>query len=173
MDRRELLRLGLAAVPATMWAQHHPEVPGMLPMLDVSSADWKPVFFNAHENETAIVLSELIIPQTDTPGAKAALVNRWMDKLLAASAPARQASVTVALGWFDTYAKKTQSAEFVKLAPAKQIAILETVSKNGADGHQQFQTIKSFTSSIYYATEIGVNELNKGGRVPTGPGCPA
>lgn len=173
MDRRELLRLGLAAVPTTMWAQHHPDVPGMLPMLDVNSADWKPEFFKAHENETAIVLSELIIPQTDTPGAKAALVNRWMDKLLAASTSARQTSITSGLAWLDTYAQKTQGGQFVKLTPAKQIAILETISKNGQDGHQFFQTFKSFTSSIYYATEIGVNELNRGGRVPAGTGCAA
>jgi len=38
-----------------------------------TTPDWKPELFDAHQNETVVVLSELIIPATDTPGAKAAL----------------------------------------------------------------------------------------------------
>ena len=38
----------------------------------LSSPDWKPKFFDEHENETVVVLSDLIIPATDTPGAREA-----------------------------------------------------------------------------------------------------
>src|SRR5579863_4327755 len=48
----------------------------------ISHPNWKPVFFDEHQNETVIALTELIIPQTDTPGAKAALVNRFIDLML-------------------------------------------------------------------------------------------
>ena len=34
------------------------------------------------QNETVIVVSELIIPETDTPGAKAAKVNEFVDVML-------------------------------------------------------------------------------------------
>src|SRR5690348_16387514 len=44
-----------------------------------TEANWQPLFFDEHQNETVITLTELIIPQTDTPGAKAALVNRYLD----------------------------------------------------------------------------------------------
>ena len=51
----------------------------------LTSAHWQPRFFDAHQNETVIVLSDLMIPSTDTPGAKAALANRFIDLLLSAS----------------------------------------------------------------------------------------
>ena len=31
--------------------------------------------------------------------------------------------------------------------------------------------LKGMTAEVYYATEIGFNELNKGGRVPATFGC--
>ena len=181
MDRREILRLGLAAFPVSVWAQHHPEVPGILAQT-ASAKNWKPEFFNAQQNETVIILSELIIPTTDTPGAKAALVNRHMDHLLAASKPGQQAPISNGLAWMDAYAQKTGGKQFVGLRPAEQVAILEKLSTPGVEGKPAedlvegtrfFNVFKSFTSRIYYATEIGTEELNKGGRVPAGTGCPA
>src|SRR5207237_1175033 len=47
-----------------------------------SGANWIPVFFDAHQNETVVALTEMIIPETDTPGAKSALVNRFIDLML-------------------------------------------------------------------------------------------
>lgn len=177
MDRREILRLGLAAFPVSVWAQHHPEVPGTLAQT-AGAKNWKPEFFNAHQNETVIALSELIIPATDTPGAKAALVNRHMDHLLAASKPAQQSPISDGLAWIDAYSEKTGGKQFVKLKPTEQVAILEKIAAPGAagdlaEGARFFNVFKSFTSRVYYATEIGTAELNKGGRVPTGTGCAA
>ena len=43
----------------------------------------------AHQNDAVIVLTELIVPETDTPGAKATLVNRFIDGVLA-DAPSRR-----------------------------------------------------------------------------------
>lgn len=39
--------------------------------------------FNAHQNETVATIAELIIPATDTPGARAALVNQFIDLIVA------------------------------------------------------------------------------------------
>ena len=57
MDRRNLLQLAAVAAPGSALAQVS------------TTPDWKPEVFDAHQNETVIVLSELIIPATDTPGA--------------------------------------------------------------------------------------------------------
>src|SRR5437867_10734692 len=54
---------------------------------ELSRGDWKPAFLDEHQNQTLIVLSDLIIPETDTPGAKQALVNRFIDLLLSAKTP--------------------------------------------------------------------------------------
>ena len=54
----------------------------MLLRLASSAPDWKPVFLNDHQNKTLIALSDVIIPATDTPGAKEALANRFLDLFL-------------------------------------------------------------------------------------------
>src|SRR5262245_53237876 len=51
---------------------------------ELAAPGWKPRFFDEHQNETLIVLSNLIIPATETPGAKEALANRYIDLVLAA-----------------------------------------------------------------------------------------
>ena len=57
---------------------------------ELKAAEWKPLFLDEHQNETLIVLSDLIIPATDTPGAKEALVNRYIDLVMAAETPEKQ-----------------------------------------------------------------------------------
>lgn len=41
----------------------------------------------AHQLSTVATLSELIIPETDTPGARAAMVDRFIDAVLAEAQP--------------------------------------------------------------------------------------
>ena len=103
MDRRNLLQLAAVAAPGSALAQIS------------TTPDWKPELFDAHQNETVIVLSELIIPTTDTPGAKAALVNRWMDRLLAAGPQAQKDAFISGLGWLDSVAMGKHSKPFTRL----------------------------------------------------------
>ena len=64
---------------------------------------------------------------------------------------------------------------FTGCTPAQQAAILEALDAGTdpevAPGHHFFQMLKGMTAEIYYATEIGRNELNKGGRVPATFAC--
>src|SRR5438874_12786561 len=68
---------------------------------DLAAPGWKPLFLDEHQNETLIVLSDLIIPATDTPGAKEALVNRFIDLVLAAESSEAQRSFLNSLGYLD------------------------------------------------------------------------
>src|SRR5215472_10887291 len=80
---------GLTTLPILGQAQPARTAVSGMPAMDMSSddvdaiaqtgANWKPQFFDAHQNETLIALTDLIIPTTNTPGAKAALVNRYLD----------------------------------------------------------------------------------------------
>ncbi len=137
---------------------------------------WSPVLFDSHQNDTVVALSELIIPATDTPGAKGALVNRYLDKMLHEGPAEGQTRFVEGLAWLDGYAIRKHSRPFVRCSPEQQTAILETLdagSESGIDpGREFFRMAKRQVANIYYATEIGFKELNKGGRVPASlPGC--
>ena len=179
MNRRDLFRIGangaaalaVAAEPAL--AQHaHPV--NTATTQAANAPDWKPSVFDDHQNRTVIALTELIIPETDTPGAKAALVNRYIDLLLRDGGEPERVQFIAGLNWLDGYAIRTAAAPFVQLPEASQIQVLEALDGGGAGletGHQYFRSVKALTARIYYATEAGFKELNKGGRVPTGFGC--
>src|ERR1700683_1971406 len=133
MKRREMLRasvlVGAAAAlsPALSNAQSAaqsgaqspappseltPAQSGVDASKDLSGPGWKPLFLDEHQNETLIVLSDLIIPATDTPGAKDALVNRYIDLVLAAETPETQRAFLNSLGYLDGEGVKRFKAAF-------------------------------------------------------------
>ena len=79
------------------------------------------------------------------------------------------------LGWLDGYALRTCSHPFTACTQEQQIAILTEFDSGSAPGvapgRAFFRLAKSLTARTYYATEIGVKELNKGGRVPATFAC--
>jgi len=160
MHRRDVLKLGASfvAIPAA-WAQQ------------AAKPTWRPSVLSAHENDTVIVLTDLIIPTTDTPGAKDARVNRYIDLLLRDGALEQREAFIGGLAWLDAYAIREHGHAFVKCATADQVAMLKALDESAGAGHVFFRQVKSLTSKIYYATEIGTQELNKGGRVPASFGC--
>jgi len=174
MNRRDVLKLGasVAAVPAAGVAQQHDHAAGPATK---PGADWKPELFDDHANETVIALIDLIIPATDTPGAKAALVNRHMDHILAASPEEEKTQFREGLWWVDGHALRTHGKPFAACSAEQQTSTLEALDSGTdsdlAPGHRFFQMLKGMTTQIYYATEAGFRELNKGGRVPATFGC--
>jgi hypothetical protein len=164
MQRRDFVKLGASvfAIPAA-WAQH------------AARPDWTPQVLDAHQNETVIVLTELIIPATDTPGAKAAHVNRYVDLFLRDGDAAQRDRFLEGLHWLDGFAIREHGHPFVHCSVEEQTSMLRALDERSGPGHAFFRDAKSLTARIYYATEIGYQELNKGGRVPVwpfdGPGC--
>lgn len=172
MNRRELLRnsllaMGVAAVNPIAGARLF--TAGEDPSLELERANWTPVFLNAHQNETLIELSEAIIPATDTPGAKAAFVNRFLDLVMSVEPPAVQKTFLESLAWFDTGAQERYKANFVDLTPEEKLDLLNLVAyphtharwgttENGFAGHQHFTVIKRWTISAYYTSPIGLKE---------------
>src|SRR5213596_2817922 len=141
---------------------------------------WKPLFFNAHQNETVIVLSELIIPTTDTPGAKAAKVNEFVDLMLSEEGEDRKTDFIRGLSWTDKKSNELFGTNFKDATPEQQNALLVTLSsgKNTAledqIGVEFFNTIKRYTIDGYYTSEIGViKELGYKGNtyLDEFPGC--
>ena len=174
MNRRELIKTAVAGAGAAATARGQTAA---VPTAKKPAAGGKPVFFDDHQNQTVIALTDLIIPATDTPGAKAAQVNRIIDLLLSEAQPDAKRRFLEGLGWLDGYAIRKHNAPFVKCTQAQQIALLESIDSSGtppADlrpGVSFFREIKRRTVSGYYSSKIGEAELNKGGRVPATFGC--
>src|SRR5277367_5824537 len=85
MNRRDLFRqtfLGAAAAASARLAQAREFPSDYDASKELARADWKPLFLDGHQNETLIAFSDILIPATDTPGAKAALANRFIDPVL-------------------------------------------------------------------------------------------
>lgn len=182
LKRREALRrigwggLGAAATPLwltslTALAEEHAHA-HLQAAPAVAAADWTPKVLSAHQNETVVALSELIIPETDTPGAKAALVNRFVDAVLEDAEEPDRKSFLRGLDWMDARSAELFGAEFLKATPEEQTALLTILSsgKNKALSDQIgvdfFQGIKAFTILGYYTSEIGMRqELHDDGQI--------
>src|SRR5690242_12554815 len=132
MNRRELFRhtlLGAAAAAATGAPAAAREFPDNYDASkELAKPDWKPVFFDAHQNETLIVLSELMIPETDTPGAKTALVNRFLDQLLAAETREVQQAFLNSLAYIDGEAMNRYGNAFIHLPQESQTEFLAFIA---------------------------------------------
>jgi hypothetical protein len=116
--------------------------------------------FTAHQNDTVIALSELIIPQTDTPGAKAAHVNEFIDAVLARARPEEREKFLAGLTWVDERATRDHKQTFIACTPEQQTALLTAISTPAAIGGPDafFTAIKSMTISGYYTSEVGVRQ---------------
>ena len=173
---------GVAAVPLSShshkpveWSRGSTEPPDP----SLVAADWKPLFLDEHQNKTLIVISDIIIPATDTPGAKEAKVNRFLDFLLNAEDIEIQRNFVQALSWFDSYSLQVYNLPFVKLSTADQTRLLTQLSSSSPDltlaaGVGHFQLLKDLITRTFYSSEIGYKELGYQSNPYQGefPGCP-
>ena len=198
MKRRELLRAGavagavatlrptLAAAQTTAKsAELTPAQSGVDASQELSAANWKPLFLDEHQNETLIILSDLIIPATDTPGAKEALVNRFIDLVLAAETHDRQRSFLDSLAYLDGESMRRYKAAFRYLKRDEQDDLLHSMAypRAGSNwtgegaapdiGHGHFERLKQQIAGAYYSSQIGQRELGWDGNFAHGAyqGC--
>ena len=191
LDRRQALRKlaagGLGAATAPLWSQRltdlalaHADPHTRQAASASAAAAWTPRLLDAHQNATVTAISELIIPQTDTPGAKAARVNEFIDLVLFEAGPAERREFLRGLAWMDARSRELFGADFVSATPDQQTALLTILSSraNTSAGDQLgrdfFDSIKSLTVTGYYTTEIGLRqELGEDGGLFLAdyPGC--
>lgn len=119
----------------------------------MSAAAWKPRVLTSAQNDLVVTLTELIIPQTDTPGAKAAGVNRFIDRVLHDS-PRERDRFFRGLSDVDRKSKELFGVDFVSAAPSQQTSLLTRLGEDD----EFFRAIKSMTISGYYSTEIGLRQ---------------
>ncbi len=104
---------------------------------------------NAHQNATVITISELILPQTDTPGAKGAKVNEFIDLLLTEWFDAAEKDRFLAgLAAIDTASRKRFNADFISCTPDQQHALMKQFDDAAMSfAHSQRVAIKTKTAA--------------------------
>jgi glucoside 3-dehydrogenase (cytochrome c) hitch-hiker subunit len=172
MHRRDLLRLLSAASVAPVVS---PELSLLLHQAQPGTG-YTLHTLTPHQNETAIAMIDLIIPETDTPGAKAARVNEFMDVILTDWATEEErARILSGLDDVDTESKALFGKKFVDCTTLQQTTLLQALddsidwrhgpvpakTENPIDNPfvqlkgEFFRSFKLMTIHGYYTSEIG------------------
>lgn len=91
---------------------------------------WSPQVLSAAQNDLVVSVAEHIIPDTDTPGATAAGVNRFIDRMLAEWYPENlRARFLTGLDDLDRRAQDSSGQSFLDLASDQQRQLLRELDR--------------------------------------------
>jgi hypothetical protein len=154
---------------------------------------------NPHQNATVVAMIDQIIPETDTPGAKAARVNEFIDVILTEWAhDDERKNCLDGLADVDKKSNELFAKDFADASPAQRLSLLRAMDEAAAfessthplpdrdelenrdkqlEGNF-FSVFKRLTLHGYYTSEIGFTQELKlqiipgaqHGCVPRGPG---
>lgn len=116
--------------------------------------------FSATQRELVKALSERILPTTDTPGAIAAGVPEFIEKMLADWAlPADRVPILAGLDAIEGRSQQDFKLAATKAAVAQQDALL-TLAMNGEipAGKPFFEAFRQLVIAGYYTSEIGMTQ---------------
>lgn len=113
---------------------------------------------------------DLIIPETDTPGALGANVHHFVDLMLAEwASPARQARYVAGLDDIDKRARGSGATGFSASSVTRQAELLRTLDKEAfADrsANSFFGELKKMVVFAYYSSEVGATVELRYQRIP-------
>lgn len=137
-------------------------------------ANYQPSYFSPTEYRTIDVLTGLIIPKDESPGAQEAGVSEFIDFMAAHGEKEIQKPMRDGLQWLDTAATKNYGTSFLHLSPERQIEVLQRAALRDGDGHAFFRLIRRYTVMGYYTSAIGLKELDFPGLkfYSDSPACP-
>ena len=131
---------------------------------------WTPSLLTADQAEAVGILSELIIPQTETAGAREAGVHRFIDAVLA-DAPSREREQFLqGLAWVEARSQQLFRTTLRLATPQQQTTLLTGISDPAVTsaertGVEFFEALKTLTITGYYTSQIGMlEELGDDGR---------
>lgn len=184
MNRREALeRAGLVLG----YAVSAPVLLGILKGCKaVEELPYKPVFFNEEQARVVSEIAEIMIPRTDTPGAKEAGVPAFIDQILSQCCKKEdQERFLSGLMAFEKEAKETYDDDFIDLEPAQREAHVRKVHdqalaayKEGRLKKKDAQPITAFENSPFilmvkefalvgfFTSEAGANQVLQYAPVP-------
>ena len=138
---------------------------------------------NPHQNDTVSTIAEIIIPQTNTPGAKAARVNEFIDLILTEWYDEEERSTFLTgLADVDSRTRDLYSKDFVECAEKQQVEVLQALDDEVAAGRAEadvrrrrnrppeknfFFMMKQLTLVGYYTSQIGFEQELHGEIIPS------
>jgi hypothetical protein len=184
MERRDVLKLLGSATALSAFPLE------ALTLIEQASAQGTALrTLDPHQNATVTTIAELIIPATDTPGAKDAKVNEFIDLLLTEwFDPAETKQFLAGLTEVDACSKQKFSVAFIDSTPAQQKDVLKQLDLAAMDfaiaqkkamradaappPMNFFYQMKKLTLAGYYPSQIGFSqELGKTIIPPGHAGC--
>ena len=141
--------------------QHHV----VSPLLAEGIASKAPSFFNKHQYATITELASLIIPTDETPGAREAKVNEYIDMIVGESPSDVQKMYLDGLAWLDKTSTQRHNKNFIDLSNKEQVEILVEISQLSDPSPENevqakfFRAIKNITIDGFYTSKVGIEEL--------------
>jgi hypothetical protein len=173
MNRREALKRTALLVGGAISL---PTVSGVLSGCQPSGSDrWSPSTLSAQQNEMVATIAQHIIPETDTPGADAAHVNRFVDAILTGSyLPPDRDRFLAGLDAVDPQAQEAHSSPFLDCTAEQQRSLLTEMDTAvfGPDAEFDpenppfFRMMKELTLIGYYTSEVGATQELRTNIVP-------
>lgn len=158
MNRRDAVKRVATIVGGTLTI---PAAAGILSGCEAdTSPDWIPEFFSVEQADLVAEIADLIIPDTDTPGAKAALVHRLIDRLMAQHFDKKHQDHFLA--GLDAI-NQAGGAPFLSLDQEKQVSTLmaaeqEALGKRNTSPKPFFLMMKELTLLGYFTSEAGASQ---------------
>lgn len=138
--------------------------------------DWTPQALTAEQDRMVDTMAEIIIPTTDTPGASAANVNRFIDAMVGESYPTADRDRFLAgLEAVNARCQDAYGAPFVDCTSGEQRALVgelddETFGPDApefdAESPPFFRMLKELVIVGYYTSEVGATEELRTNIVP-------
>lgn len=178
MDRREAVKRISILVGGALSA---PTLAGIMGGCQAPTPGQEAVLqsITPEQHELLAVLTEHIIPETDTPGARAARVPEYIDAMLTDFyAEDDRTRFLDGLAGVDERARATYETPFLDTANEEQVALLTTLDeeafpdldamsdeeraayrqRRAEDGNAFFATLKELTIAGYYTSEVGATQ---------------
>ena len=176
IDRREALRRAALLLGGALSAS---TVAGVLAGCEARRTPdgaWAPRALSSEQLDLVATIAEHILPETDTPGARAVGVHRFIDVMLADSFPDEERRHFLAgLSDVDARAQRSCGRAFLRCATLEQRAVLDQLDREAFAATASppdrlpvpfFRTMKELTLVGYYTSEVGATRELRHAPVP-------
>ena len=173
MNRREALRRTAYLMGGAVSA------PAMLGVLKGCKAEpqinWQPEFLSKEQGALVSDVAEIILPKTDTPGAKEAGVPGFIDKMLKdVYSPEEQQKFTDAIKVFNDKAEAEFGDPFIELDEEDKVSFVNKMHKEAVEAHRADPSrqrpfilmAKELTMLGFFTSEPGATQVLQYSPVP-------